>query len=153
MPKSYSFVFSGTKEAFLNSLKKHPNNNQKFFFFNDYIIDTSENGIRFGVARSGHSGGYWFVPTITETDNKTKFCGTIQYVNPHASEEDVKKTDNKTEEIFLQIILLPIIIIVKIYLFFCCVIRKMFKQIKPKEKYLEDRLYNLMEKHLNCTRQ
>ncbi len=65
MSKSYSFDFSGTKEMFLNQLNEYPNNNQKFFYFDDYIVELSENEVRFGVARGGHSGGYWFVPTIT----------------------------------------------------------------------------------------
>ena len=57
------------------------------------------------------------------------------------------------EEILLWIILIPIIIIVKVCLFFSWVVRKIFKRTKPKEESLEDKLYNLMENHLNCTRQ
>ena len=75
MSKSYSFVFLGTKEMFLNQLNKYPNNNQKFFYFDDYIVEISDNEVRFGVARGGHSGGYWFVPTITEHGGISEFCG------------------------------------------------------------------------------
>ena len=109
--------------------------------------------IRFGVARGGHSGGYWFVPTITEINGKTTFCGTIEYNSPHTSEKGIKKIVNKIEEILLWIILIPIIIIVKVCLFFSWVVRKILKRTKPKEESLEDKLYNLMENHLNCTRQ
>ena len=83
---------------FLNQLNKHPNNNQRFFYFDDYIVETSENEIRFGVA-GGHSGGYWFVPTITELDGKTIFNGTIQYVDHYSGEKGIKKHANKIEEI------------------------------------------------------
>ena len=56
MSKSYSFEFLGTKEMFLNQLDKYPNNNQKFFYFDDYIVELSNGDIRFGVARGGDSG-------------------------------------------------------------------------------------------------
>ena len=153
MSKSYSFEFSGTKEMFLNQLNKYPNNDEKFFYFNDYIVELSNDDIRFGVARGGHYGGYWFVPTITELDGKTTFCGTIEHNDPYTSEKGIKKIVNKIEEVLLWIILIPIIIIVKVYLFFSWVVRKLFKRTKPREESLEDRLYNLMENHLGCKRQ
>ena len=153
MSKSYSFEFLGTKEMFLNQLNKYPNNDEKFFHFNDYIVELSNGDIRFGVARGGHSGGYWFVPTITEIDGKTTFCGTIEYNDPYTSEKGIKKIVNKIEEVLLWIILIPIIIIMKVYLFFSWVVRKLFKRTKPREESLEDRLYNLMENHLGCKRQ
>lgn len=138
---------------FLNQLNKHPNNNQRFFYFDDYIVETSENEVRFGVARGGHSGGYWFIPTITEFDGKTIFSGTIQYVDDYSGEKGIKKIANRIEEILLCIILLPIIIIVKLCMFFSWLVQKIFKRTKPKEESLEDKLYNLMENHLNCKRQ
>ena len=153
MSKSYSFDFLGTKEMFLNQLNKYPNNNQKFFYFDDYIVEISDNEVRFGVARGGHSGGYWFVPTITEFDGKTTFCGTIKYVDPYTNEKGIKKIINKIEEVLSWIFLIPIIAVIKVYLFFSWLIRKIFKRSKPKEESLEDKLYNLMENHLGCKRQ
>lgn len=150
MSKSYSFEFSGTKEMFLNQLNKFPNNNQKFFYFDDYIVELSNDDIRFGVARGGHSGGYWFVPTITEIDGKTTFCGTIEYIGPYTNEKGSKKIVNKIEEVLLWIILIPIIIIVKVCLFFSWFVRKIFRKTKPTEESPEDKLYNLMENLLNC---
>ena len=153
MSKSYSFEFLGTKEMFMNQLNKYRNNDQRFFYFDDYIVELSNGDIRFGVARGGHSGGYWFVPTITEIDGKTTFCGSIGYIDPYTNEKGIKKIVNKIEEVLLWIILIPIIIIVKVCLFFSWVVRKILKRTKPKEESLEDKLYNLMENHLNCTRQ
>lgn len=138
---------------FLNQLNKYPNNNRKNFFFDDYIVELSENEVRFGVARGGHSGGYWFIPTITEYDEKITFCGKIQYIDPYTKEKGIKKIINKMEEVLSCIFLLPVIIIIKVYQFFSWVIRKILKRTKPKEESLEDKLYNLMENHLNCTRQ
>lgn len=138
---------------FLNQLNKYPHNGQNFFFFDDYIVELSGNEVHFGVARGGHSGGYWFVPTITELDGKTTFCGTIEYIGPFASEKGIRKFVSKIEGILLWIILIPVIIIVKVCLFFSWFVRKIRKKTKPKEESLEDRLYNLMENYLNCTRQ
>ena len=146
MSKSYSFEFSGTKEMFLNQLNKYPNNNQKFFYFDDYIVVVSNGDIRFGVARGGHSGGYWFVPTITAIDGKTTFCGTIEYSDPYTSEKGIKKIVNKIEEILLWIILIPIIIIVKVYLFFSWFVRKLFKKTKPKSIKENKHSYLLINK-------
>ena len=78
MKKTYTFEFSGSKAQFLNQLKQYPNAGRKFYYLNDYIIDLSEEDIRFGVARAGHSGGYWFLPTVTEAEGKTVFRGEIQ---------------------------------------------------------------------------
>ena len=137
---------------FLNQLNKYNNNNQRFFYFDDYIIELSDDDIRFGVARGGHSGGYWFVPTITELDGKTIFCGTIEYGDAYTSEKGIKKILNKIDEVLLWIILIPIIVVVKVYLFFSWLIRKIFKRSKHKEESLEDKLYNLMENDLGCKR-
>ena len=150
MSKSYSFEFLGTKEMFLNQLNKYNNNYQRFFYFDDYIVELSNGDIRFGVARGSHSGGYWFVPTITENDGKTTFCGTIEYIDSYTNEKLIKKSVNKIEEVLLWIILLPIIIIVKVYLFFSWIVRKLFKKTIPKEKSLEEKLSILMENYLNC---
>lgn len=152
MPKKYMFEFSGSKEMFLEQLNKYPNNDQKFFYFDDYIVKLSNDDIHFGVARGGHSGGYWFVPTITELNGKTTFSGTIEYISPYTNEKGIKKVVNKIEEILSYIILIPIIIIVKVCLFFTWLVRKIFNRTKSKEESLEDKLYNLMENHLNCTR-
>ena len=157
MSKEYMFEFPGTKKDFMNTLNRFSHNTSCssgiFYYFDNYIIKLVGDEIHFGVARGGHSGGYWFVPTITEIDGKTTFCGSIEYIDPNTSEKGIKKIVNKIEEVLLWIILIPIIIIVKVCLFFSWVVRKIFKRTKPKEESLEDKLYNLMENHLNCTRQ
>ena len=95
--KKYSFEFLGTKEIFLNqlkkfSVKKFSDTSQSFFYFDNYIVKVSNDEIRFGIARGGHSGGYWFVPTITEFDNKVLFCGTIKYIDVYSGEKGIKKS-------------------------------------------------------------
>lgn len=150
MSKNYKFEFLGTREMFLNVLNEFPNNDKRFFCFDDYIIEISDNEIRFGVARGGHSGGYWFIPTITEIDDKTTFYGKIHYIDSYTNEKGIKKIINKFAEFFAFILLLPIILIIRIYFLFVWIIRKVFKFSKPKEETPEDRLYALMENYLNC---
>ena len=91
MAKRYTFEFAGTKEDFLKQLDKYGNNNQKVFYIDDYIVDISDDVVSLGVARGGHSGGYWFVPTITEIDGKTTFCGSIEYIDHYTNEKGIKK--------------------------------------------------------------
>ncbi len=141
MSKKYSFSFLGTMEMFLNQLNKY-SNNKKYFYLDDYIVDFSEDKLRFGIARGGHSGGYWFIPTITEIDNYITLCGTIKYIDHYTSEKGIKKIINKVEEIFALIILLPLIILIKLYFFFSWIVKKILKKPKSKEESLEDKLYN-----------
>ena len=77
---------------FLNQLNKHLNNNQNYFYFDDYLVELSENEIHFGVERAGHSGGQWFIPTITERDGKITFNGTIQYIGPKVDSTTTEKS-------------------------------------------------------------
>lgn len=144
MSNIYSFEFNGTKEMFLNNLNKFPNNDQKFFYFDDYIVELANNEIRFGVARGGHSGGFWFTPTITEIHNKTIFCGEIKHIDSNTTEQGIKKALNKFCEFMLIIVFMPVFIVAKLYYF--------LKKSKTEEPSIEDKLYNLMENHLNCTR-
>ena len=153
MSKKYSFEFLGTKEMFLNQLKKFSDTSQRFFYFDNYIVELSNDEIRFGIARGGHSGGYWFIPEITEYDNKISFCGTIKYIDVYSEEKGIKKVVNSIEEILWWILLFPIILLLKLYVFFWRIAQKIKKRPITKGESVEDKLYNLMENYLNCTRQ
>lgn len=79
MSKEYMFEFAGTKEDFMNSLNRFSHDTSyssgTFCYFDNYIVKLIGDEIHFGVARGGHSGGYWFVPTITDFGNKMEFRG------------------------------------------------------------------------------
>ena len=154
MSEEYIFIFHGTKAMFLDTIKQFPNNDNTFFYFNDYIIELNEDKIRFGIERSGHSSGYWFTPTITEVDNQIEFSGTIHYVDSHTDEEQhtFKRAISKFNTLLLSILLLPLALILKLFDIIKCCIGKLLKQSKPTPMTTEDRLYDLMEKHLNCVR-
>ena len=154
MSEEYIFIFHGTKAMFLDTIKQFPNNDNTFFYFNDYIVELNDDKIRFGIERSGHSGGYWFTPTITEVDNQIEFSGTIHYVDSHTDEEQysIKKAISKFNNLLLAILLLPLALILKLFDIIKLCIGKLLKQSKPTSMTIEDKLYDLMEKHLNCVR-
>ena len=157
MQKEYIFEFLGTKNEFLEALNSYPNNlsynEEKYYYFDDFIVKIIDNTIHFGVERGGHSGGYWFVPTITEYEDRIEFRGTVQYIGPDNEPDDrgkFRKAMDKIGEVLLFILFLPVILIVWIYIFIKWLIRKISK--KPNPQTLEEKLFVLMENHLRCIR-
>ena len=155
MSKEYIFEFTGTKEDFINTLNRFNHNtsysNGTFYYFDDYIVKLVDDEIHFGVARGGHSGGYWFVPAITDLGEKMEFRGEIQYIGPNSENRSAfKKTINGIGEFLLLILILPIALVIRIYVFIEWLIRKIFNRPKSKEKTNEERLLDLMENHLGC---
>ena len=95
------------------------------------------------------------VPYVkTLFDNRIVFSGTVQYIDPYTNENQsaIKKTIDKSWEILLLILTLPLVLLYKLYTIIEFCIRKVFKRTKPKVKTTEDKLYDLMEQHLNCIR-
>jgi len=157
MSQEYVFDFFGTKEDFLNILNKFSNystiSHGTFFYFNDYIVKVIDEEIHFGVERGGHSaGGYWYIPTITECDDRIEFCGTIEYTNPNAERGKLKEMIDRIDEFLLLLFLLPVVMLIKLYMLVEWVVRKLLKKPKPKEQTTEERLFDLMENHLCCIR-
>lgn len=154
MSKAYIFEFSGTKEDFLNSLNRFSHNTSysgdTFYYFHDYIIKKIGDEIHFGVARGGHSGGYWFIPTITDFGDRLEFRGEIRYIGPNHNSSAIKKTIDGIGEFLLFVLLLPIFLVIKIYTLMERLVRKICNRPKPKEKTNEEKLYELMENYLGC---
>lgn len=155
MSKEYVFEFSGTKEELLNNLNRLSHNptysSGTFYYFDDYIVELIDEEIRFGVARGGHSGGYWFIPTITNFDDRIEFRGTIRYIGPGSENRGAfKKAIDGIGEFLLLILILPIVLVIRGYVFIEWLVRKMFNRPKPKEKTNEERLFDLMENYVGC---
>lgn len=155
MSKEYVFEFLGTKEAFLNNLNRFSHNptysRGTFYYFDDYIVELIDEEIRFGVARGGHSGGYWFIPTITNYDDRIEFRGTIRYIGPgNENRGAFKKAIDGIGEFLLLILILPIVLVIRGYMFIEWLVRKMLNHPKPKEKTNEERLFDLMENYVGC---
>ena len=120
MLKTYVFEFMGTKEDFLNRLNVLFAHNItysgiRYYYFSDYIIKIMDNEIHFGVERGGHSGGYWFIPTIAEFDDRIEFCGNIRYIGPEGNRGRISKAIDHIGEFLFFILLFPVLLIVKLF--------------------------------------
>lgn len=149
--KEYCFEFAGTREMFLEKLQPYPSNTREFAFY-DYLIDISESNYRFGVARGGHSGGYWFEPTVTELDGKLILSGRIRYIDSYSEGKAPPDEDNKTAKFITLVLGFPILVPVIAYALIEQLYKKLRRQPIGTRETEEDKLYNLMENLLGCTR-
>ena len=155
MQKEYTFEFIGTKEEFLNSMNSYSNNTSyggdKFYYLDDYIIKVVGDTIHFGVERGGHSGGYWFIPSISEYEDRIEFIGTVKYIGPEDDRGKIQKVIDDIGYVVLAFLVLPIFVIIRLYQASEWVIRKLLKREKQKPKTTEEKLFDLMANHLGCT--
>ena len=72
------------------------------------LYEDTPSGFDLGVERGGHSGGYWYVATLTETEDGTEMRGEIIYRTYHRDGE--LREDTKGEKIreWLGIVLIVI---------------------------------------------
>ncbi|MBO5938826.1 MAG: hypothetical protein J6Q82_04930 [Clostridia bacterium] len=150
MAKKYVFRYNGTMEKFLNQFNwssAYFDDKARYKYIDNYILKLLKNKISFGVERGGHSGGYWYVPKITEFDNYIEFEGKIKYVSLNDDNIFIRICDKFGEGI-LFIILLPIIGIYKLYEF----VRILLKKPIDKGQSTEDKLFDLMINYLGCTK-
>lgn len=156
MSKEYLFEFHGTRDDFLNRLTQFHHSStcsgSTCYYFDDYIVKIVNGEIHFGVARGGHSGGYWFVPKITDTGDRLQFRGKIQYIGPDGHRSPMKKLIDRIGNILLFIFFLPIILMIRLYMLIEHLVRKLIHRPKTKEKTSEERLFDLMENYFGCTR-
>ena len=116
MEQEYKFIFPGTREDLLNKLKPFPNNYEEYYYFDGYIVDLRDNEIRFGVARGGHSGGYWFNPTVTEIGGRMEFRGTIRRVGLEDNRSPKQKLVGRMEKIILMVLFWPVLLPIMLYI-------------------------------------
>ena len=156
MRKEYAFDFAGSKEDFMDVLNAFPNNTSysgdKFYYFDDFIVKINGEEIQFGVQRGGHSGGYWFVPTITEYSNRTEFSGKVEYIGPGREGGKARKAIDIVGYALLFVLLLPIVLVALLCAYVKRIIERLLKGPKPKEETTEEKLFDLMENYLHCVR-
>ena len=72
------------------------------------LYEDTQNGFDLGVSRGGHSGGYWYTATLTESDGVTEIWGEIVYRSYH--KDGKLREDTKGEKIreWLGIVLIVI---------------------------------------------
>ena len=123
-----------------------------FYYLDDYIVELIGEEIRFGIARGGHSGGYWFVPTITDFGDRLEFRGKIRYIGPNENRGFFRKAIDRVGDFLLLIFILPIVLVIRGYMLIEWLVRRIFNRPKPKEKTNEERLFDLMENYFGCVR-
>lgn len=158
MEKEYVFSFTGTKEDFVNSLTRfhhrYTYSGDTYICFADYIVKLVGEDIHFGVARGGHSGGYWFVPTITDLGGRIEFRGIIRYIGPERKNKGrFKEVMKNIEVVLLFVLALPVLLPICLYVFGERLVKRIINRPKPKEKTNEERLFELMEHYLGCSAQ
>ncbi len=154
MSQEYTFAFPGTREAFIRSLERfshHAYLGNTFYYVHDYIIKLADGEIHFGVARGGHSGGYWFVPAITDFGNRIEFHGTIRYIGSEEHRGPLKKAMERVGNVLLFVLLLPVMAVVWLCRFVGWLVKKIRNRPKPKEPTIREKLFDLMENQLRCT--
>ena len=79
--------------------------------------EDTPNGFNLGIERGGHSGGYWYVATVNETESGTEMRGEIIYRSLHGdgSCREATKWEKLKEKLFIVMVgllcLIPILII------------------------------------------
>ena len=80
------------------------------------LYEDTEAGFDLGIERGGHSGGYWYVATLTETEDGTEMRGEIVYRSFHGdgSYREATKREKIQEKFFIAIealiCLIPILV-------------------------------------------
>ena len=155
MSKEYTFEFFGTKEEFMRKIV--PNGSYtyspktKVYYIDAYMISISGDEILFGIQRAGHSGGYWYAPTITESDDRIVFSGKIKYIGPEDHRSKPRKAVDKIFDICFTVLFSPLMLFLQLLVFVVWLVQKIAKHSdEPLTK--EGCLFTLMEKHLCCVR-
>ena len=79
----------------------------------EMLYEDTEAGFDLGVSRGGHSGGFWYTATLTETEDGTEMRGEIVFRTFHGDEEVRKNAKWKkiSEWILIVIFFLPVLLI------------------------------------------
>ena len=81
------------------------------------LYEETPSGFNLGIERGGHSGGYWYVATLTETEDGTEMRGEMVYRSLHGdgSHREATKWEKVKETLFVILVgllcLIPILII------------------------------------------
>ncbi len=119
------------------------------------LYEDTPNGFDLGIERGGHSGGYWYVATLTETEDGTEMRGEIIYRSlcGDGSYREATKWEKVKETLFVILVgllcLIPILIIYAIQ----GILRLIGKlRGKPPEITLstEEKLTHFMTEVMGC---
>ncbi len=89
--ETFVFTTSQSPEAFKLNLREAVRAK------GDMLYEDTESGFDFGVSRGGHSGGYWYCASLTETEAGSEMRGEIVYRTYHRDGE--LREDTKWEKL------------------------------------------------------
>ena len=81
------------------------------------LYEDTQNGFDLGIERGGHSGGYWYIATLTETEDGTEMRGEMVYRSlcGDGSYREATKWEKVKETLFVILVgllcLIPILVI------------------------------------------
>ena len=120
------------------------------------LYEDTQNGFDLGIERGGHSGGYWYTATMTETEAGTEMRGEIVYRSlcGDGSYREATKWEKVKETLFVILVgllcLIPILIIYAIQ----GILRLIGKlRGKPVEATMstEEKLIHFMTEVMGCS--
>ena len=103
----------------------------------EYLLRTTESGFELGIGRGGHQGGYWYCATVTADECGYVITGRVKYLSWDDKEVKMNWID-RIEFAILFVLLIPLVIIVRIYRIF-----------RP-EITDEDRFVGFMTERMDC---
>lgn len=120
------------------------------------LYEDTPNGFDLGIERGGHSGGYWYAATLTETENGIEMRGKMVYRSlcGDGSYREATKWEKVKETLFVILVgllcLIPILIIYAIQ----GILRLIGKlRGKPVEATMstEEKLTHFMTEVMGCS--
>ncbi len=116
------------------------------------LYEDTPSGFDLGIERGGHSGGYWYTATLTETEDGTEMRGEIVFRTFHGDEEVRKNAKWKkiSEWILIVIFFFPVLLIALPTWGILLLIGKL--RGKPVEATMstEERLTHFMTEVMGC---
>ena len=151
MSRTYSFIFPGTREALLALLQQYPGPDAKTFCPPSYLVRISGERLCFGIERCGHSVGYWFCPTVTETDGRLLLRGKLISGCDPSPNKWYNRIFEALDSACMALLLAPFFLPAKLCRAIGNGIRRRRGLPPKREETTEDRLRALMETLLGCT--
>ena len=127
--KQYCFIYQGTLREFNEAVAKCQPDYEA-----NYLFSCTDGKYSFGVARAGHSGGYWYRPQYLEQNGILFMYGEIKYEDLFSNARS-----DRPASIILWIVLFPLIVTAFIVRGISWIVRKVFhkpKTISKEEKAL-----------------
>lgn len=116
-----------------------------------YLVRISGERLCFGIERCGHSGGYWFCPTVTETDGRLLLRGKLTSGCTPSPNKWYIQMFEALDTVCMALLLAPFFLPVKLCRAIGNGIRRLRGLPPKREETTEDRLCALMETLLGCT--